>query len=654
MFIMNNWVLIDCNHSAEILYGLPHARLIGTSPLGLAPECQPDGTSSVALLEAMDARVRRGEAVNFVWRQERHDGVVLDVDVSLNALIYEGIACTQAIVRDVTEKLQQQALLREVTALQSAILESAAVSIISTTPDGLITSFNRGAENMLGYRAEEMVQRVTPALIHMPDEVVARAQELSTELGVSLEPGFDVFVIRSRLGLPNAYEWTYVRKDGSLLPVLLTISTLTDQQGVTVGYLGIATDISANKKVEAELLNLKERAEAANQAKSQFLATMSHEIRTPLNGVLGMAQLLLMPDIAEQERQEYARTILHSGQTLLTLLNDILDLSKIEAGKMEIAATVFEPGHLVEETTALFAQLAQTKGLTLDTDWHCPQGARYKADSARLRQMLSNLIGNAIKFTPRGFVRIEASEIERKENHALLEFSVTDSGIGIPPDKQDILFQPFSQVDSSTTREFGGTGLGLSIIRSLAKLMGGEVGVASEVGKGSRFWFRIQADILLKGEDSRHVERSAEFKPDTQATAGGTEFVLVVEDNPTNRKVVEALLGKLGIQVKSVENGQEAVDGIRQGLRPSLILMDIQMPVMDGLKATQLIRRGEEESGQPHLVIIALTAGAFEEDRQRCIDAGMDDFLTKPISIRDLESVLAKWMVKDKQTENLT
>ncbi len=434
----------------------------------------------------------------------------------------------------------------------------------------------------------------------------------------------------------------------------ISCAPLRSSDGQITGGIAIIEDITERKRGEEELRVAKEAAESANRAKSQFLAMMSHEIRTPLNGVLGMAQLLLMPDIAEREHQEYARTILHSGQTLLTLLNDILDLSKVEAGKMELAATVFEPGQLVEETTALFAQLAQTKGLTIEVAWHGPQGARYKADSVRLRQMLSNLIGNSIKFTPQGFVRIEASEVERNDHQVLLEFSVTDSGIGIPTDKLAVLFQPFSQVDSSTTREFGGTGLGLSIIRNLAKFMGGDVGVDSEVGKGSRFWFRIQADFLSEGQDSRHVERGTEFKPNSPATAVGAEFVLVVEDNPINRKVVEALLGKLGIQVKSVKNGQEAVDVIQQGLRPGLILMDMQMPVMDGVTATQIIRRWEVDTGQPPLIIIALTAGAFEEDRKHCIDAGMDDFLTKPINIRELESVLAKWMVSCKQTEKLT
>jgi CheY-like chemotaxis protein len=364
-----------------------------------------------------------------------------------------------------------------------------------------------------------------------------------------------------------------------------------------------------------------------------------------LNGVLGMAQLLLMPDLAEEERHEYARTILNSGQTLLTLLNDILDLSKVEAGKLKLTRAVFDPRHLLEETTLLFAQLAQSKGLSIETAWHGPQDHRYRADPGRLRQMLANLIGNALKFTPQGFVRVEATELEYAEGKALLEFSVTDSGIGIPPDKQTLLFQPFTQVDSSTTREYGGTGLGLSIIRSLARLMEGDVGLTSEAGKGSRFWFRIRAEVLREGEESRHVERDVGIEHPPKTAIERTETILVVEDNPVNRKVVKAMLGKLGFRAESVDNGQEAVDALTRGMpRPGLVLMDMQMPVMDGITATEHIRQREKETHQPRLTIVALTAGAFEEDRQRCIAAGMDDFLTKPVNVNDLAAVLAKWM----------
>ncbi|MDP2751447.1 MAG: ATP-binding protein [Rhodocyclaceae bacterium] len=258
------------------------------------------------------------------------------------------------------------------------------------------------------------------------------------------------------------------------------------------------------------LLDAKIAAESASHAKSRFLATMSHEIRTPLNGVLGMAQLLLIPGLSDEEQNEYARTILNSGHTLLALLNDILDISKVEAGKLELAHAVFDPQQVIEEITALFNVLARTKGIKIESLWRGTKGQRYWADPIRIRQMLSNLVSNAVKFSDHGVIRVEATEIEHPTQKVFLEFAVTDNGIGIPLDKQSRLFQSFSQVDDSTTRKYGGTGLGLSIVANLAQLMEGEAGVQSEPGKGSRFWFRIHVGPLNEGEESRQIERRAQ------------------------------------------------------------------------------------------------------------------------------------------------
>ena len=436
------------------------------------------------------------------------------------------------------------------------------------------------------------------------------------------------------------------------IPSALPIPTYMDEIADMVLGFNRHLDLLNDQRVAArQLVEARQAAEAANQAKSRFLATMSHEIRTPMNGILGMAQLLLQRQISDAERLEYSRTIFDSGQTLLTLLNDILDLSKVEAGKLTLEMTEFDPARVLRDIQTLFSDVARKKGLVLTAGWKGNAAHRYRGDPHRLSQMLSNLVGNAIKFTAKGSVDVEAREIECAGKVAMIEFSVSDTGLGIPADKLALLFKPFSQADSSTTRQFGGTGLGLSIVRNLAELMGGSAGVESDDGKGSRFWFRIRAEVL---ESAQTAQPAGDVPVGPDALSVPRRFtgrVLLVDDVRTNRMVAGTMLRKMGLEVVEAEDGAQAVDKVQQGSAFDLVLMDIQMPVMDGYAATQRIRAWEGETGQPPRTIVALTAGAFEEDRQQALDTGMNDFLAKPFSVDALRGLLFRHLVGRQEPE---
>jgi len=428
---------------------------------------------------------------------------------------------------------------------------------------------------------------------------------------------------------------------GALFAILAMVGAIP--LGLTVMDVGqyfVLANCMAMHRALAVLREARAVADAGNATKSRFLSTVSHELRTPLNGILGMAQVLLQPGLGEAKRDQYLRVIVNSGQTLLRLLNSLLDLSKIEAGKITLDVEAFDALRIVEDTRALFAASAEGKGLRLVAGGSVTSGQHFLGDHHRLRQMISNLVGNAIKFTATGEVRIEACELERDASGVLLEFSVSDTGIGIPNEKQALLFQPFSQADSSTSRRFGGTGLGLSIVRQLAVLMGGAAGVDSEDGQGARFWIRVRVTPVTGDIDTRAEEGPVD-------TPGSVEVakahrILVVDDTDFNRHVAEAMLDRLGYaDVAFLEDGQQAVDAIVQGDPAALILMDIQMPVLDGYQATARIRQWQREHGRSGPIIIALTGDAYEEDRKRCMAAGMDGFLAKPIVMKTLADMLA-------------
>jgi len=513
-------------------------------------------------------------------------------------------------------------------------------AIVYFDADYRIISTNAGVEKMFGYTTEDLAGKTTSILYESEEEYEHQ--------------GRTVFNMCSE-EMMGPYELNYRRKNGDIF-VGQTLGTVACQgNGSILGYIGVIRDITETKAAESELDKYRHhleqlveerteqlsearlRAEAANQAKSTFLATMSHEIRTPMNAVIGLTHLM-QQDSVRPEQTARLNKIEVSVQHLLSVINNILDISKIEAGKLTLDESDFDLGDFLDEFQPMFQEQLESSNLTFETDLgNAPR--RLRGDITRLRQALINYVGNAVKFTQQGSIFLRSARLDENSDGILIRFEVTDTGVGIKPDKLANLFKPFEQADDSATQKHGGTGLGLVITRRLAQLMGGEVGAKSEPGKGSTFWFTAR---LKPGQEQIATTRLE--KPES-AAKGLSEHhkgcrILLVEDNAINREVAVAMLSRAGLVVDTAENGQEAVEKVRSN-DYDLILMDIQMPVMDGLKATRMIR---SMSGKENLPILAMTANVFEESRKACFEAGMKDFVAKPINVMEMFHTLAKWL----------
>ena len=639
---------------------------------------------------------------------------------------------------------------------QAHLLEAVGPAIIATDLTGSISYWGPGAEKLYGWTAREVLGRKIAAVVPAASEGQDRAEA------------------RSRLarGEPWAGTLERGRRDGSRFVAQLTTSPVHDGTGRLVGNISICSDVSMREQARAEMERARDHAIEASLLKSHFLANMSHEIRTPMNGVLGMTELLLDTPLDARQR-EYAETVQSSGAALLTILNDILDLSKIEAGRLDLESIDFDVAAVIEDVAELFARQAHAKGLELVISIADDVPAAVRGDPGRLRQVLSNLLGNAVKFTAAGLVVVSARAETSTATATTLRLQVDDTGIGIGPHEVARVFEPFAQADSTTTREYGGTGLGLAITRQLVELMGGECGVDSEVGVGSSFWCTVAlpgvrrvvpaapwlaqhrlggTDVLVVDDNSINrivledylrgwgmkvvaagsgraaidaarnaaaagqpftlavidmhmpamngldVARALSADPVTAGIStvlltsseedggmgascevdvsaqlakpvrrdrlrrclgdvlhGGRTgptsrradavlpnrgLVLLAEDNPINQRVAVAMLESAGYQVDVVFDGLAAVAAVR-ARHFDAVLMDCQMPTMDGFEAAAAIRA--EEGALRRSPIIALTAGAMPEDRERCLAAGMDDHLPKPVRKADLLAAVARW-----------
>jgi PAS domain S-box-containing protein len=607
--------------------------------------------------DALVFKARRGIEDIYELTYIRKDGSRFPAVVSVTALRneHQTIIGYLLIGTDNTARKQAEEALLQAGALQSAIFNSANFSSIATDAKGVIQIFNVGAERMLGYTAAEVMNQITPADISDPQEVIARAQALSIELDTPITPGFEALVFKASRGIEDIYELTYIRKDGSRFPAVVSVTALRDVQDVIIGYLLIGTDNTARKQVEAERARLdqvlldknaeleiaKSVAEKANLAKSDFLSSMSHELRTPLGAILGFAQLLesgTPPPIPAQKRS--IDQILKAGWYLLELINEILDLALIESGKLSLSLEPVSLQEVMQECEVMVEPQAQQCGINV-TFTRLATPYFVNADWTRVKQLLINLLSNAIKYnTEGGSVAVNCT----LSPPDAIRISVRDTGAGLAPEQIAQLFQPFNRLGQEAHGEQG-TGIGLVVCKRLVELMDGVIGVESTVGEGSVFWLELKQTT-----EPQAAAHAAELAKVAQAqTSGGTQLytVLYVEDNPANLMLVEDILARRpDIRLLSA---RDAITGIKMTLAslPDVVLMDINLPGISGIEALQILA---ENPTTAHIPVVALSANAIPSDIEKGLEAGFFRYLTKPIKVNQFMETL-DMVLKHAKTE---
>ncbi|ROZ79356.1 ATP-binding protein [Ramlibacter sp. WS9] len=529
-----------------------------------------------------------------------------------------------------TEISRQIALLKA-GALQNAILTSANFSIIATDEKGIIQLFNVGAERMLGYSAAEVVNKISPSDIHDPQEVRDRAEALTIELCTTIAPGFEALAFKASREIEDIYELTYICKDGSRFPAIVSITALRDDYGTIIGYLLIGTDNSVRKRVESELNEAMAAAEKANHAKSDFLSSMSHELRTPLNAILGFAQLMESGAPAPTPTQKRnIEQILKAGWYLLELINEVLDLALIESGKLTLSNEPVSLAEVLVECRAMIEPQARQRGIGMTfSRFDVPRFIN--ADRTRIKQVLINLLFNAVKYNrPQGRVAVECELMPPSS----IRICVRDTGIGLASEQLAQLFQPFNRLGKESGSEEG-TGIGLVVTKRLVELMGGTIGASSTVGEGSMFWVEFpltQAPRLALAE----AELAAAVRP---ALPDGMPLrtILYVEDNPANLELVEQILARRpDLRLLSAADGRMGIEYARACL-PEVILMDINLPGISGIEAMKILHA---DASTAHIPIIALSANAVPRDIQKGLEAGFFNYITKPIVVADFIDAL--------------
>jgi PAS domain S-box-containing protein len=576
-------------------------------------------------LDNLEKFRKSGEAFTLKFR-------IVDPDETIRSVTWVGehyfdedgtLSGALGIAWDSTEADGRERALVESEEMFRGLSTSSPMGIFKTDLDGNSLYANRRLEEIWGVPPGGLMGQKWMERIHPED----------------LDDVTDWWRHGIREGRPFVAEHRLLLADGSVRWVFGRASIMHDRQGKPIGTVGTVDDITERKKTYLELQAAKEAAEIANRSKDLFLSNVSHELRTPLNGVLGMTELLLDTDLEPDQRQ-MAELVRDSGRSLLKVVNDILDLTRIQARKMSIANAPFDWHSMLDQVIALLKPEAAKKGIALQVEQSESMPREFVGDADRIKQILVVYLTNALKFTSAGSILVTVTAKPATDHCFELMICVRDTGPGISADEQSKLFQPFSQIDSSSTRRHGGVGLGLAIARCLAELMGGSVGVTSSAGRGATFWLKLNLPTTSRAE--RAYEQANGAKPGRQDSSNR---VLLVEDNAEGQQVAINMLLKLGCQCDLASDGLMAVKMIQQN-EYAVVFMDCQMPDLDGYSATEEIRKWERAVGRAAVPIVALTAHAMRGDRERCLESGMTDYLPKPFGLEELRSALDRWLTQ--------